>query len=623
MRFLKNLLYIKRPSTQSRLDIALILAILPHLPHLSLLMILFLLLSLIALFLKKRYNSHYLTLFMLIGALLIFISYYGELNYAGISRFGVFISLVSTTLIYAVILQRLSAKRNFYLTLSPAMLLMLSFFYYNSFSMLFYMLFSLFIFSTLLLWEVMHQNLHVVLQKSLAIFLLSLPIVVVLFLLFPRISFEKSSYGFSDDGLKRTSHDGLMSVDNSALLVPSKKIVMEILFDGAVPSSDKLYFRGSVLYSKVGDRWMPKKQLQQRSLTPLKDVDNPISYRVALYPTFKPYIYALDRSLHAKKNSSISEDGVIYAKNDIRQTLYYNLTSYLRFKDTAIDKETLALALDFNATHYPRLAKISQQLQAQTADDSFINLVQFFKKSHLGYTLHPQLSKHGIEANFLLESKEGYCVHFASAFTLLARALHIPTRVVTGFKGSKSSGYKNYLIVRELDAHAWVEVYLNHRWQRFDPTSLAAYVKDNTKESDLSALETNYLYLKHIIEDWILNYTRDKQMALVHKIANDILFALKIVSLFMLGIISIFWLWYRVSKPKASSYADRAYQKLYKKLHTLGYTLPNDYPLYHYLNSIDIEGIGEINRIYHKIRYGKDFSTEEFNQLLKKIEELN
>ena len=77
--------------------------------------------------------------------------------------------------------------------------------------------------------------------------------------------------------------------------------------------------------------------------------------------------------------------------------------------------------------------------------------------------------------DFLFNTRRGFCEHFASAFTVLARAAGIPARVVTGYQGGEYNPMGGYLLVRQSDAHAWSEVWLEGRgWVRVDPTAAVA-----------------------------------------------------------------------------------------------------------------------------------------------------
>ncbi|MEM1029694.1 MAG: transglutaminase domain-containing protein [Myxococcota bacterium] len=72
--------------------------------------------------------------------------------------------------------------------------------------------------------------------------------------------------------------------------------------------------------------------------------------------------------------------------------------------------------------------------------------------------------------SFIREGRSGHCEHFASSFALLARTLSIPARVVGGYRVTEYNAVGGYALVRERDAHAWVEAWDGARWRTFDPT---------------------------------------------------------------------------------------------------------------------------------------------------------
>ena len=74
---------------------------------------------------------------------------------------------------------------------------------------------------------------------------------------------------------------------------------------------------------------------------------------------------------------------------------------------------------------------------------------------------------------FLFETRRGFCEHFATSMVLMLRSVGIPARLVTGFKGGDSNAYGDYIIVRQRNAHSWVEALIDGRWRRFDPTPVA------------------------------------------------------------------------------------------------------------------------------------------------------
>jgi hypothetical protein len=98
-----------------------------------------------------------------------------------------------------------------------------------------------------------------------------------------------------------------------------------------------------------------------------------------------------------------------------------------------------------------------------------------FRDGHFAYTLTPPLLDQDSVDDFLFNSRRGFCGHFASAFATLMRAGGVPARVVTGYQGGEWNPIGGYLLIRDSDAHAWVEVWEDGRgWVRVDPTAVVA-----------------------------------------------------------------------------------------------------------------------------------------------------
>ncbi|MFC2073964.1 DUF3488 domain-containing protein [Campylobacterota bacterium] len=330
MKFLNFLHSTKRLDQQSLLDIALVLSMLPHLFILKVPMIIYLLMALVFI-IKKKDSKPVIISFFILGLIAIGLSFFAEYNFSNFSRLLVFITLLISLLTYAVVLQRLTQTINFYLLISPAMLMVLSFFFYNSIGMLFYSLFTLFIFTFLILYERMRSSVKNVLRINGLLYLFSLPLVLLLFLTFPRISYKKARFGFTAEEIKRTGHDGTMHLDGNSLLVPSPKLVMEVTFEKGIPSNHNLYFRGSVLYTDKGTRWVQDKRVYAKKTLPL-EVQNVIDYTIKLYPHNKQWIYMLDIPILEPVKANIDKDFITRSLQPIINTYIYEGRSTLSYK---------------------------------------------------------------------------------------------------------------------------------------------------------------------------------------------------------------------------------------------------------------------------------------------------
>ena len=131
---------------------------------------------------------------------------------------------------------------------------------------------------------------------------------------------------------------------------------------------------------------------------------------------------------------------------------------------------------------------------------------------------------------FLFDSKQGFCEHFAVSFVFLMRAAGVPARVVTGYQGGEINPVDGYMIVRQSDAHAWAEVWLKDRgWVRVDPDrrGLAdagrirgrrrgaqrrpAAADARTTLAWLRALRYNWDALANKWNQWVLGYNPERQ----------------------------------------------------------------------------------------------------------------
>jgi hypothetical protein len=114
-------------------------------------------------------------------------------------------------------------------------------------------------------------------------------------------------------------------------------------------------------------------------------------------------------------------------------------------------------------------------------------ILSFFREERFFYTLEPPLLGENRIDDFLFKTRRGFCEHYASAFVFMMRAAGIPARVVAGYQGGEKSPLDNYWLVRQLDAHAWAEVWLpGQGWVRADPTSMVAPERIERGASELA-----------------------------------------------------------------------------------------------------------------------------------------
>lgn len=624
------------------LDMGYIIVLLPLMLILKVPMLIFSFIILGLLFFKKTPAHKSLIIFVfLMGMLALFLSLYGVFSFRGLSRLKLFLELLVYVLLIVVSMQRLTREINFYLLISPMLFLALSLFFFHGIEMLIYVIFEIFFLLWMVLAHRMNGDIAESFRASMVMFMYSLPWVVVLFIFFPRISFDHATYGFKGETVKRMGHDGTMFLDNKALLVPSDRIVMEVGFGKEVPSSNTLYFRGSILYIDKQDHWEPLPAYIKRESKPYYATQGEkVDYRVTLYPTQKRWIYMLDMPSRTVKDATLDRDLVSTVKKPIKEPVHYAASSALssRFYDI-LDEKTFNASLSFDKEHNPKTYQEAQKIK--DLFDSSVKkanaIVKFFKTQSLTYSLKPgSLDMNNTSDSFLFDKHQGYCVHFASSFVTMARMSGIPSRIVTGYKADKANSLNNYLAVKERDAHAWAELYIDEHWVRYETTSMASGIDGQTAEAmDIrgSDNENNQLikrvnlylmYAKYQVETWVLYYSNIRQLQLIQYAKDNPRFILMLLLSLLVLLFVTFSITLYFRRPRCTHETLCILQPLLKALKKEGYTREKDETLHQYFlrylkDNPDNSAVKAVDGCYEKISYGNDTSKVTIKELKRMV----
>ena len=309
---------------------------------------------------------------------------------------------------------------------------------------------------------------------------------LVLFVLFPRLSAplwslpEQSQRG--QTGIKDWLEPG--SLSEMVILGGS---AFRARFDGPVPPESRRYWRGPVLWHTDGRRWTgwPAGLPLERAEDPIERGEE-IAYQVELEPSGKRWLFALDLPVQIDGKARILADFQVLASSPIKKNRIYRAVSALRYNtgDLGLDQEVAGTQLPLNIT--PRTRDLVAAWQQGGARGAALvqKALEFFREEPFHYSLlPPKLGPNPTDA-FLFEARKGFCEHYASSFALLMRIGGIPSRIVLGYLGGEYNSIGDYLIVRQSDAHAWVEVWLDGKgWVRVDPT--AAVAPERVEQSDL------------------------------------------------------------------------------------------------------------------------------------------
>jgi len=304
--------------------------------------------------------------------------------------------------------------------------------------------------------------------------IVAVPMALLAFLLVPRLS--EPLWGAPTPDTARTGLSDSMSPGNFTDLLTDDRPAMRVTFDGAPPPADLRYFRAYVMWDYDGRSWRLGfvRRDDRKDPAPI-EAAIAISYSIGLVPTQQRVLPSLDVALNAPAQARLQPDHEILADKPVNDALNYTLRSALRYRlQPALDERSRQKGLQRPSGFNPRtLALATQWRQRYGNNDAAIAqaALSLFHDGGFRYTLAPApLGRDSVD-DFLFSTREGFCEHYASAFTLLMRDANIPARVVTGYQGGYWNKFGNYLLVRNSDAHAWSEVWLAGRgWVRVDPT---------------------------------------------------------------------------------------------------------------------------------------------------------
>ena len=379
--------------------------------------------------------------------------------------------------------------------------------------------------------------------------LLGAPIMMVLFMLFPRLA---PLWGLPGDAM--TGRSGLsasMTVGNIASLALDGSVAMRLRFDSATPPTALMYFRGPVLNQFDGQRWTATPWLDQpfKTSPPALSVQgDPVKYQITLEPNQQPWLLTLDATPNAPQVSRHTPR----MTPDLQWVLYRPVTELLRYEvqsftsyQAGVDlpRAQLLPSLALPGGYNPRLQLWAQELKMSQPDPAarVDAVLAHLRTGGYSYTLEPGVYGRHSADEFWFDRKLGFCEHIAAAFVIVMRASGIPARVVTGYQGGERNPLDGFWTVRQSDAHAWAEVWLANRgWVRVDPTSAVSPGRIGTLErletprgavasallgtvSREFALNLRAAWdaVNNSWNQWVLNYTQTRQLDLLTRLGFD------------------------------------------------------------------------------------------------------
>ena len=304
----------------------------------------------------------------------------------------------------------------------------------------------------------------------------ALPLMLVLFLLFPRL--PGPLWSLPSDAHARTGLSGEMEPGRISDLALSEAVAFRADFTDAVPVPAQRYWRGPVFEFTDGRRWWgATEDADVHTLPTLQTRGVGYRYVVTLEPSGSRWLPALEMATGIPAAVTRLPTFELRAARDVDTLRRDELVSFPDYRMTMESTATLQRNLRVPPTlgAQARALARSWRESAPTERAVVTAALRHFNTEAFVYTLNPPALGANPVDEFLFSTRRGFCEHYASAFTLLMRAAGIPARVVTGYQGGEVNTVGGYLIVRQSDAHAWAEVWLaDSGWVRIDPTAAVA-----------------------------------------------------------------------------------------------------------------------------------------------------
>ena len=483
--------------------------------------------------------------------------------------------------------------------------------------------------------------------------LVAFPIMLVLFVLFPRI--PGPLWGLPKDAHQgRTGLSGEMEFGGISELIRSGRVALRVRFHGAIPPPAQRYWRGPVLWNFDGRRWMQRDEPLSAQPLAFTKHGAGLDYAVIMEPSYQRWLLALDLPATLPPQTRMASAFQIMRNQPVHEVYRYELRSYPHYQTGELDATERVLGLRLPPQGNPQARELVAGWRNTDAQPEALvkKALSFFREQSFYYTLNPPLlgTKNSID-DFLFKSRRGFCEHYAGSFVFMMRAADVPARVVTGYLGGEHNESGDYLIVRQSDAHAWAEVWLPERgWVRVDPTaavapnrveqSLYAALPDAEELPFLARRGGEYLWMYQVAlhwdtlnirwNEWVLAYSPERQREFLSSLGFGALDWRGMTIMMVAGLSGLagIFLLLRWRKQRNPHVVARAWQRFCARLAAQGvaryaYEGPLDFAQRAATqNPQAAPAIQEIGRMYAQLRYGRSSSVDEvrrFQRLVKRF----
>ncbi|WDP92781.1 MAG: DUF3488 domain-containing transglutaminase family protein [Desulfobacter sp.] len=348
------------------------------------------------------------------------------------------------------------------------------------------------------------------------LFFLGLPLMLLLFMTFPRIPGPLWDLGLAFGlPIKAMMDRGNGEFGKVKTLQPggiqrAKKEDQNVLvaeFEGAVPFKSRMYWRGPVFWEFDGETWtLPegwdnRTKLLRTAIKSKKRLDyelrykkNPVRYTLRTMPNGGRWLYGLDVPAGPAPEAFISSEFQLLSIRKIDDhEPKFKMTSYLDYAfGVQLTREQRQRGLAWPENTNPRLLALGRELgeKYKTCEEILHRAYEILAGGEYryedGHIIQPGPD---LLDRYFFEEKRGGAEYLAGSFAMLMRAAGVPARLVSGYRGGTIIALTNFVIVKRSDAHAWVEVWNENKgWVRVEPKDIV--LPPEEKKADPGAEKT-------------------------------------------------------------------------------------------------------------------------------------
>lgn len=370
----------------------------------------------------------------------------------------------------------------------------------------------------------------------------SIPFMLILFVVMPRLGPLWAVP--APQGQGQTGFSDTLRLGDIGDLARSPAVAFRASFTSAAPAVNEMYWRGLALDFFDGHTWTASGRFGGGGRVSPHNTAAEFRYSIIIEPHHYPWLFTLGIPVSAESAQLTlqqNRQGLLSSRQQVANKALYSVRSNKVGADPQhlLDADQKKALTRLPPEGNPKARKLAHSWSMKRLTDEAIvqEAISRFSRGYW-YTLQPPPVGDDAIDGFLFSTRRGFCEHFASSFVFLMRAAGIPARLMVGYQGGELNEVESYYVVRQSDAHAWAEVWLDGSgWQIVDPTAAVAPSRIESGLEDALAegerhlvgavdwqpriftrLHQRFDALEYSWNRWVLNYNGDSQAGLLERL---------------------------------------------------------------------------------------------------------